>query len=197
MTDEFDAKMQGRVGRGYLAEIKFFKRTLRWHVQEVRFHWSGSTRYVTELAVLLELTDTRAVIKTRTAGTKETDGGARDVLEPLETFQAAIFPPAVGLIGSSRTDLIASMRLLESLRSSTGCECCVRPSSWWPTANSNGSIRRRDVPVKSMVYGESDWTGLDSQRSTTGDFEQFVQHPIELSCSAQHGVALSIGEAEP
>ena len=29
MTDEFDAKMLGRVGRGYFAEIKFLKRTLR------------------------------------------------------------------------------------------------------------------------------------------------------------------------
>ena len=30
MTDEFDAKMLERVGRGYLTEIKFQKRTLRW-----------------------------------------------------------------------------------------------------------------------------------------------------------------------
>ena len=40
------------------------------------------TRYVTELAVLLGLVDTRAV-KTRTPKIKATDGGARDVLEPL------------------------------------------------------------------------------------------------------------------
>ena len=28
MADEFEAKMLGRVGRGHLAEVKFFKRTL-------------------------------------------------------------------------------------------------------------------------------------------------------------------------
>ena len=66
MTDEFDAKMQGCVGRGYLAEIKFLKRTLRWHEPEMCF---GDTRYATEHAVLLALTDIRAVVKTRTSGT--------------------------------------------------------------------------------------------------------------------------------
>ena len=37
MTDEFDAKMLERVGRGYLTEIKFLKRKLRWHEQEMCF----------------------------------------------------------------------------------------------------------------------------------------------------------------
>ena len=47
-----------------------------------------------------------------------------------------------------------------------------------------------------MVYGDSDWAGSDTRRSTTGAFEQLGQHPIELSCSTQHVVALSSGEAE-
>ena len=67
---EFDAKMLGRVGRGELMEVKFLKRTVRWHEQEMCFSWSGATRYVTELAVLLGLTDTRAATKTRTPGTR-------------------------------------------------------------------------------------------------------------------------------
>ena len=73
MKDEFNAKMLGRVGRGQLTEVKFLKWTLRWHEQEMCFSWSGGTRYVTELAVLLGLTDTRAVTKTRTPGTKGGD----------------------------------------------------------------------------------------------------------------------------
>ena len=56
-------------------------------------------RYVTVFSALLGLTDTRAVTKTRTPGTKATGGGARDALEPLDTFQAATFRSAVGLIG--------------------------------------------------------------------------------------------------
>ena len=81
--DEVNAKMLGRVGRGQLTEVKFLKRTLE---QELCFSWSGGTRYVTELAVLRGLKDTRAVTKTRTPGTRATGGGARDALEPLDTF---------------------------------------------------------------------------------------------------------------
>ena len=60
---------------------------------------SAGTRFVTELAVLLGLTDTRSVMMTRTPGTKATGGNARDGLEQLDTFQAATFRSAVGLIG--------------------------------------------------------------------------------------------------
>ena len=42
MTDEFDGKMLGRVGRGHLVEDKFLKRTLRWHEQETCFSWKGA-----------------------------------------------------------------------------------------------------------------------------------------------------------
>ena len=59
------------------------------------------TRYVTELAVLLGLVDTRAV-KTRTPKIKATDGGARDALEGLDTFQTATFRSVVELIGYLR-----------------------------------------------------------------------------------------------
>ena len=41
MADEFEAKMLGRVGRGQFAEVKFLKRTTRWHEDEMCFSWSG------------------------------------------------------------------------------------------------------------------------------------------------------------
>ena len=47
-----------------------------------------------------------------------------------------------------------------------------------------------------MEYGDSDWAGSDTRRSTTGAFEQLGQHPIKFSCSTQHVVALSSEEAE-
>ena len=53
--------MVGRVGRGHITEVKFLKRTLRWHEQEMCFSWSGGTRYVTELGVLLGLADSSSV----------------------------------------------------------------------------------------------------------------------------------------
>ena len=40
MADEFEAKMLG--GRGHLAEVKFLKRTIRWHESEMCFSWSGN-----------------------------------------------------------------------------------------------------------------------------------------------------------
>ena len=46
------------------------------------------------------------------------------------------------------------------------------------------------------MYGDSDWAASETRRSTTGAFGQFGQHPIEFSCSTQHVVALSSGEAE-
>ena len=55
MKDDFNAKMLGCVGRGRLTDVKFLGRTLGWHEQEVCFSWSGGTRNVTELAVLLGL----------------------------------------------------------------------------------------------------------------------------------------------
>ena len=76
MKDEFDAKMLECVDRGQLTEVKFTKWTVRWHGQEMCFSWSGGTRYVTELAVLLGHTDSRAATKTRTRGTEATGGGA-------------------------------------------------------------------------------------------------------------------------
>ena len=116
MKDEFDANMLGRVGRGQLAEVKFLK--LRWHEQEMCFRWSGGTRYVTEVAVLLGLTNTRAV--TKTLGTKATGGGARDALERLDTFQAVTFRSAVGLIGDIVLDRPDCQYAAKTVRSATG-----------------------------------------------------------------------------
>ena len=117
--DECNAKMLGRVGRGQLTEVKSLKRTLRWHEQEMCFSGSGGTRYITELAVLLGLTGTRAVTKTRTPGTKATGGGARDALEPVDTFQAAIFRSALGLIGYVVLDRPDYLYAAKAVRSAT------------------------------------------------------------------------------
>ena len=48
----------------------------------------------------------------------------------------------------------------------------------------------QDVPEKYVVFGDSDWAGSESRRSTTGAFEQYGLHPIEFSCSKQHVIAL-------
>ena len=145
----------------------------------------GEQEWVTELAVFFGLTDTRAVVETRTPGTKATRGGARDALEPLDTFQAATIRSAVGSDTSSWTDLIASMRRrrcevpLESLRSMTGCDCCVWPSWWCPTVNSNGSIKRRTC-LRSMWCMETQ-TGqarihVGARQEPLNSLDSFKQH---------------------
>ena len=203
MKDEFDAKMLGRVGRGQLTEVKFLKRTVRWHEQEMCFSWSGGTRYVTELAVLLGLTDTRAVTKTRTPGTKATGGGARDALEPLDTFQAATFRSAVGLIGYIVLDRPDCQYAAKAVRSATTEPTkldrmrMMRLAKFLVGHNElEWLYHAQDVPEKYAVYGDSDWAGSETRRSTTGAFEQLGQNPIEFSCSTQHVIALSSGEAE-
>ena len=50
-------------------------------------------RYVEELAQLMRQTGHRAATKTKTLEAKATEGGARDALEPLDTFQAAVYRP--------------------------------------------------------------------------------------------------------
>ena len=130
-----------------LTEVKFLKRTLRWHEQEMCFSWNGGTRYVAWLAVLLGLADTRAVTKTRTPGTKATGGGA---LEPLDTLQAATFRSALGLIGYivlDRPDCqYAAKAVRSAAREPTKLDWMrmMRLAKFLvATANSNGSIRRR------------------------------------------------------
>ena len=87
------------VGLGHLSEIKFLKRTLRWHEDESNFCLSGGTGNVEELAQFLGHTGDRAVTQTKTPGTNATGSGARDALEPLDTFQAAVYRTAAGMIG--------------------------------------------------------------------------------------------------
>ena len=200
MKDEFNAKMLGRVGRGQLTEVKLLKRTLRWHEKEMCFSWSGGTRYVTELGVQLGLTDTRAVTKTLTPGTKATGGGARDALEPLDTFQAATFRSAVGLVGYIVLDRPDCQYAAKAVRSATR-----EPTKldWMRLAKFLAAHSELEwlhqaqaLPEKYVVYGDSDWAGSETRRRTTGAFEQLGQHPTEFSCSTQHVVALSSGEAE-
>ena len=203
MTDEFDGKMLGRVGRGHLAEDKFLKRTLRWHEQETCFSWSGCTRHVTELAVSLGLTDTRAVTKTRTLGTKAAGGGARDALDPAGTFQAATFRSAAGLIGYIVLDRPDCQSAAKAVKSATqeptklGWMRMLRLAMFVVAQSElEWLYQAQDVLEKYIVYGDSDWAGWDTRGSATGASVQLGQHPIEYSCSTQHVVVLSSGEAE-
>ena len=193
MTDEFEAKMLGRVGRGHLAEVEFLKRTIRWHEDEMCFSWSGGTRYVTELAVLLGLTDTRSVM-TRTPGTKATGGNARDALEQLDTFQAATFRSAVGLIGYIVLDRPDCQYAAKAVRSATG----ERTKLDWMRMRlakflvSHSELewiyQAQDVPEKYVVFGDSDWAGSESRRSTTGALNSM--DCIPSNSAARHSTSL-------
>ena len=54
----------------------------------------------------------------------------------------------------------------------------------------------QDSPEKYMAYGDSDWGVSESRRSTSGTYEQFGMYQIEYSCSTQHVIVSSSGEAE-
>ena len=151
---------------------------------------AGGTRHVTELAVLLGLADTRAVTKTRTPGTKATGGGARDALEPMDTFQAATFRSAAGLIGYivlDRPDCQYDdwMRMLRLAK--------------FPVAHSELGwlYQAQDVPEKYDVYGDSAWVGSDTRRSSTGAFEQLgtASPRIQLLNSARRRSLMRRGRA--
>ena len=155
------------------------------------FSRSGGNRYVTELAVVLGLTDTRSVMMSRTPGTKATGGNARDALEQLHTFQAATFPICgrvdwihrpgqtwlpVTVRSATREptklDWMRMMRLAKFLVSHSELE--------W-------IYQAQDVPEKYVVFGDSDWAGSESRRSTTGAFEQYgtASHRIQLLDTAR------------
>ena len=162
------------------------------------FSWSGGTRYVTELAVLLGLTYTRSVMMTRTPGTKATGGNARDALEQLDTFQAATFLSAVGLVGYIVLDRPECQYAAKTVRSATREPTkldwmrMMRLAKFLVSHSELEWIyQAQDVPEKYVVFGDSDWAGSESRRSTTGAFEQYGLHPIEFSCATQHVIALS------
>ena len=162
------------------------------------FSWSGRTRYVTELAVLLGLTDTRSVMMTRTPGTKATGVNARDALEQLDTFQAATFRSAVGLIGYIVLDRPECQYAAKTVRSATREATnldwmrMMRLAKFLVSHSELEWIyQAQDVPEKYVVFGDSDWAGSESRRSTTGAFEQNGLHPIEFSCSLHSTSLLS------
>ena len=153
--------------------------------------------------MLLGLTDTRAVTKTRTPGSKAFGGGARDALEPLDTFQAATFRSVVGLIEYIVLDRLDCQYAAKPVWSATREHAkldWMRPMRLAKFLVAHSELewlhQAQDVPEKYVVCGDSGWAGSETERSTTGAFEQLGQHPIEFSCSTQHVVALSIGEAE-
>ena len=159
------------------------------------FSWSGRTRYVTELAVLLGLTDTRSVMMTRTPGTKATGGNARDALEQLDTFQAATFRFAVGLIGYIVLDRPECQYAAKTVRSATRDPTkldwmrMMRLAKFLVSHSELEWIyQAQDVPEKYVVFGDSDWAGSESRRSTTGAFETVwtASHRIQLLGTARH-----------
>ena len=131
-------------------------------------------------AVLLGLTDTRTVKKTCTLGTKATGRGARDALEPLDTFQAATFRSAVGLIGYIVLDRPDCQYAAKAVRKcywrayEARLDAKDASGHVWHTANSDGSIRRR-------MCLRNTWCA-ETRKSTTGAFEQFwaASHRIQL-----------------
>ena len=124
MTDEFDAKMLGRVGCGYLAEVNFLKRKLRWHEQEML--------------------------------------------------------PVCGESGEERHS-----RAYEARLDANGASDQVP-----------GGTQRTRMALSGA--GRNTWCRLRLGRlgNAKEHNRQLGQHPIEFSCSAQHVVALSSGEAE-
>ena len=135
------------------------------------FNWSGRTRYVTELAVLLGLTDTRSVMVTRTPGTKATGGNARVALEQLDTFQAATFRSAVGLIGYIILDTpecqYAAKTVRSANRESTNLDWMrmMRLTKFLVSHSELEWIYQvLDVPEKYVVFGDSDWAGSESRQ---------------------------------
>ena len=99
VSSEFEAKLLGRVGRGHFPEITEAHVALAQGGSEFQSEWR--TLYVEELAQLLGYHRRHtAATKMKTRGTPTTLSGARDVLEPLDTFQAAVCRTAVGIIGN-------------------------------------------------------------------------------------------------
>ena len=140
---------------------------------------------------------------TRTTGAKATGGNARDALEQLDTFQAATFRSAVGLIGYIFLDRPECQYAAKTVRSATqeptklNWMRMMRLAKFLVSHSEVGWVyQAQGVPEKYVVFGDSDWAGSESRRSTTGAFEQYGLHPIEFSCSTQHVVALSSGEAD-
>ena len=141
-----------RVGRGHFTEVKFLKRTLRWHEQWMSFSWSGSTRYVTELAV----TDTGAVMKTRTPGSKATGGGTRDALEAAEYLSGSNVLFGGGVDRNIVLDRPDCQRAAKAVRSASRMRMLDLAKFLVSHSEFEWLYQAQDVPEKYGVYGDSD-----------------------------------------
>ena len=122
--------------------------------------------------MFLGLTDTRAVTKTRTPGTKATGGGARDALEQLDASQTATFRLAVGLIVYIVLDRPDCQYAAKAVRSATTEPTkldwmrMMRVAMFLVAHNELERLyHEQDVPEKYVVCGDSDWA--DSETATT------------------------------
>ena len=91
MSSEFEAKLLG--GRGHPREIKFQKRTMRWHEEEASFRleWRSPVRRGTGAVARAhrrQSSDKGEVSRTKR---KRSGSAARDALETLDTFQAPVY----------------------------------------------------------------------------------------------------------
>ena len=108
-----------------------------------------------------------------------TRGNARDALEQLDTFLAATFRSDVGLIGYIVLDRPECQYAAKTVRSVTR-----EPTNldWMRMMRlAKFLVSHSEVPEKYVVFGNSDWAGSESRRSTTGAFEQYGLHHIEIS----------------
>ena len=192
MKDEFDTKMLGRVGRGYFAGVKFLKRTLRWHEQAMCLSWSGGTRHVTEVAVLLGLTDSSC--------DENTNSGKGNWRRRSRCPRAAEYlPPSLPspLLPSCNLPLSGGVDWMQCRPGSQPAGKAVRSAAREPAkldwmrklplakflvshSELEWLCQAQDVPEKYVLYGDSDSAGSESRRSTTGAFEQLGQYPHRI-----------------
>ena len=108
-------------------------------------------------------TQSTAATKTKTPGTKATGSDPRHALEPLDTFQAAVYRTAVGMIGYIVLDRHDCQFEAKTVMRST---CELRKFGWMRLLRlakflashdeAECIMPAQDVPDKYVVYTDSD-----------------------------------------
>ena len=189
------------LGKGYLSEVKYLGRTLRWTEQGIE--WEHDPKH-SDLLIKEYGMEQCKMLRTPVSSEDFSKEGVMDTREPMDVADARRFRASaarLNYLAQDRPDLAVA-------------SCLVARAMSNPKRGDEVKLKRairylRQHPVVSVLYPwqdkndeltlvtDSDWASCKtSRRSCSGGVIMRGRHLISFWCKLQHKVCLSSGEAE-
>ena len=189
------------LGEGYLSEVKYLGRTIRWTTQGIE--WEHDPKH-SDLLMKEYGMERCKTLSTPVCSEDFSKEGVVDTREPMDDAEARRFRASaarLNYLAQDRPDLAVA-------------SCLVARSMSNPKRGDEVKLKRairylRQHPVVNILYPwqerndeltlltDSDWASCKtSRRSCSGGVIMRGQHLISFWCKLQHKICLSSGEAE-